>query len=232
MFAFRRHLARCLFAACLPLALAACGGGVSTSTAQVRFIQASPNAPMGLTLTWHGNWILTDFTFQEDSGYFQPADINMKMNAVDGISGDKILEFDARFENETDYTIVFINPVDDFQALILVDDLSPAPEGQFKLRFLHMAPSASDVDIYIVPPGFTLDNTVALAAGIQYSGGTSYFTPNEGNYQIVVTEAGTTNVLKQLTPLTFNAGQIRTVVLFDSLGGGAPYSLKIMTDQN
>jgi hypothetical protein len=185
-----------------------------------------------LTLTWHGNWLLSDLAFQEDTEYFETMDPHMDIRVVETFSGQEITKFDAFFTENTDYTIIFVNPSSQLEALILTDDLEPPPMGEFKLRFLNMAPSAGDVDIYIIPPGFTLDNTIALAQDISYKGGTMYFTPDPGAYRLVVTVTGTTTVLKETAELSFADGSIRSAVLMDNEGGGEPFALKILSDAN
>jgi hypothetical protein len=118
------------------------------------------------------------------------------------------------------------------EALILNDDNTPPPAGQFKLRFLHMAPSAGDVDVYLLPAGADVNSTNPLVGGVEYKGGTNYFPRNAGDLQVVLTVAGQKTLIKSSGTLTIQTGSIRSAVLLDNTGGGTPFLMEILADLN
>ncbi len=219
-----------LFSILLTGIFPACGSS-NLGTALLRIYQASPDSP-ALEITLDGNAVASGLTYQQDTGYLTVEEGPGEIRVKDDASGDTRLILDPVFAPGTDYTVVLVNPLVAVEALILTDDNSPPPAGDFKFRFLHMAPSAGDVDVYLLPSGGDVNTTNALVGGVEYKGGTNYFPLDAGTLQIALTAAGQKTLLKSSGNITFNAGSIRSAVLLDNLGGGTPFLLQILSDLN
>ena len=95
-----------------------------------------------------------------------------------------------------------------------------------------MSPSAGAIDVYIFPPDFTVDNSIPLTTNVAYQGGTDYANLAAGSYIVALTPTGQKTILKTSAALNFDAGDIQTILLLDSPGGGAPFLLQILSDAN
>ena len=210
--------------------LVGCGSSPA-GTANVRFYQASPDAP-ALTITLDGNPIASNFLYQDDTGYLSFEEGAHEIRVRDGASNDTILILDPTFTAGQDYTIILVNPFASIEALNLTDNNTAPPAGDFKFRFLNMAPSSGAVDVYIFPPDFSVDTSVALTSNVAYQGGTDYANLVAGSYIVALTPTGQKTILKSSAALSFGAGDIQTVLLLDSAGGGAPFLLQILSDAN
>lgn len=208
-------------------------GQSSATHTGMRFLHASPEGGY-LTFTWYGNWLLVGLTYQEATPYYDPIREVMEIHVHESFSGNTLAIFTDTFEKGMNYTAVMTKrtPEDAMETIVLTDDFSPPPAEQFKIRFLNLAPSSANVDVYLVPEGSSFAETAALMQNLGFKSDNTYFPLGAGTYQIVVTEAGTDTILKQSTGFSFPAGSIRTAAIFDTRGGGAPFDLKLFKDKD
>jgi hypothetical protein len=116
-------------------------------------------------------------------------------------------------------------------SLFLTDDNAESAEGNAKVRVIHFA-SAPLVDIYLTAPDADLEvETPALGALRSYDA-SEYLELSSGDYQIRVTTAGTKTVEIDGGTQALGPGEVRTVVVVDAEGGGAPFSLLVLEDAN
>ncbi len=116
-------------------------------------------------------------------------------------------------------------------SLFLTDDNAESAEGNAKVRVIHFA-SAPPVDIYLTAPDADLEvETPALGALRSYDA-SEYLELSSGDYQIRVTTAGTKTVEIDGGTQALGPGEVRTVVVVDAEGGGAPFSLLVLEDAN
>ncbi len=208
-------------------------GQSSNTTSGLRFLHAASDG-MYLTFTWYGNWLLVGLSYQEATEYYDPIREVMEIHVHESFSGTTMAIFTETFESGVNYTAVMARPSLDveMEPIVFTDDLSAPPADQFKIRFLNLAESAGDVDVYLVAEGSTFADTTAITQNVEYKSGNTYYPLPTGKYQIVVAAAGTDTILKQSASFSFAPGTIRTAALFDKRGGGAPFDLKIVTDKN
>ncbi len=216
--------------------LAALWGGVGCSSTppglvQVRFLQASPDAP-SMTIQFEGSDVLQNFSYQSDSGYLQQGAGTPEIKVLNSANSDVLLILDPTLVDGQEYTIILADFLPNLEALFLTDNNTPPASGNYKLRFIHVAPSAPDVDLYVTAPGANLNTLQPDVADVEFTGGTDYLQFSGGNYQITLTPTGTKTVLKSVGTITIPAGSIRTAVLLDAPGGGPPFTIKVMADVN
>ena len=53
-----------------------------------------------------------------------------------------------------------------------------------------------------------------------------------GDYQVRIAPAGTTDVVIDSGVLSLAAGQVRTAIAVEAVGGGAPFDLLLLSDLN
>ena len=96
--------------------------------------------------------------------------------------------------------------------LPMADDTTPPASGGIKLRIADVTAEAGNGDIFVLPS----PNTPTGAPTISHPGvpfASNYLALPAGTYDIFVTNLGTTTVVFHTGPMTFSAGQNRTVVL-------------------
>jgi uncharacterized protein DUF4397 len=94
-----------------------------------------------------------------------------------------------------------------------------------------MAPTASSVDVYIVPSGNDIAGLNPQISGLTYQNPSSYQQLSANTYDVVVTVTGQQVILIRDT-YTLTSQQVRTVVILDNANGGGPYSQIILNDLN
>lgn len=105
--------------------------------------------------------------------------------------------------------------------LLVLPDTVTAPSGNTaNLRVINASPSAGLVDVYITGTDSTLANPVSVNLPIE--GISPYVNVPVGAGRVRITAAGTKNVLLDVDATGLTPGQVRTVLLLDSPGGGLP----------
>ena len=142
------------------------------------------------------------------------------------------------------------------------DDGNTAPEGQGRLRIVHVSPDAPNldvvldgdtvasdiaylgssdylelsaagpVDIYVTDPGTDLTLTSPVASNVAFEQALPYVEAIAGTYQVRVTPTGTKDVIIDSGALTLENGQVRTVIAVEAVGGGEPFDFLVLNDLN
>jgi len=151
------------------LGLAACDSNNSVSpppppppppppTAELRVLHASPDAP-AVDVLIDGAAALTDVDYKAGSPV-QTVDAGDYDVQVDGITpggpvtviGPVTLTLDA----DTQYIVAAVGDVASIEPVILTQDTAGATAGNARLRILHAAPMAPQVDVFATAPGADL----------------------------------------------------------------------------
>jgi hypothetical protein len=192
------------FLAALTLSLAACGD--DDGKAQLRVVHASPDAP-NVDVSVDGKVVLTNVPYGTAS-------------------------VTSSFKDKAAYTILAANLVASIEPVALTDDNTPPTSGNVKVRIVHGAPSAGPVDVYVTAPGDDLAAATPTLSAVPFKAASDYLSVPAGSYEIRVTVAGTKTVAIDSGTVALTAGQIRTVVALDAVGGGAPFSALVLADLN
>lgn len=185
------------------------------SPAQVRVVHASPDAP-AVDVYVDGSAVLTNVPFFTASDYLElPAGDYLVQVAPAGTSAaDAVLEGTFTLEAGTGYTVAATGLLANLTATVLVDDLSPTAAGEARVFVYHFSPDAPAVDVKLA------DGTV-LSSGLAFEQGTELDVP-AGTYDIVVTPAGGTDVVIDLSGTTLNEGIIYSVFATNTLASLTP----------
>ncbi len=103
-----------------------------------------------------------------------------------------------------------------YEVTILEDQQTAAASGHSAFRFLNQAPKIGAVDVYMVPAGTTLANTIPLVADVPAGGSTGYIGFASQTVTMVVTPTGLTTPNYAYTPMVLTGGEVRTVLLMDT----------------
>jgi hypothetical protein len=122
-------------------------------------------------------------------------------------------------------------PVELTPLLLGDDNRSVATEA--KVRLVHASPAAGEVDIYVVPAGTPIDDTVEPAfAAVPFLADTGYVSLAPGNYDVVVDPADPAVPSLELFGLVFAAGGVYTAAAVDQPSGGTPLQVITLDDFN
>ena len=227
----RTYLAATLTA--LVLATAACSddNNSPSSNAQVRVVHGSPDAP-AVDVLVENQVKLTGVAYLGASGYLAvpTGTRNFKVNAAG--TSTTVINADVPVAKDVNYTIIATNTVAAIEPLVLTDDLTAPAAGNIKLRLVHGAPSVDLVDIYITAPGADITGLTPNLSDVDFKQNSGYLEVAAGNYQVRITPAGTKTVAIDTGALTLAAGQIRTAIAVETVGGGAPFSALLLADKN
>jgi hypothetical protein len=232
---------RSLTAAMTLLAMLALGAGCDdddptspppTQQSRVRVLHASPDAP-NVDVLVDGAVVLNNVPFKGYSNYLSvPAGArNFKVRATADPSV-VVIDVTPALAANKDYTVIARNPLSTIEPWLLTDNNASPATGNIKVRLVHGAPAAPTVDIYVTAPGADLATATPTLAGVPYAIASGYLEVPAGTYQVRVTPENTKTVAIDSGALTLNAGQIRTAVAVDAVGGGAPFGAVVLPDRN
>lgn len=205
----------------------------SQGESSVRAVHASPDAP-SVDVLVNNDVVLEDVAYTQSSEYLAVpyGTNNIKVNAAG--TDTSVIDADVNLAADSDYTVIAINFLDMISPLVLEDDNTEPDEGIIKIRVVHAAPSAPNVDVYVTSAAAELDSVEPVLQDVPFGIASNYLEVPAADYRIRVTVTGTTDVAIDTgeVPLSFFSGQIRTVVALDADGGGAPFSAIILEDLN
>jgi hypothetical protein len=202
------------------LVLSGCQGIVSTTTgAQVRIIDASPDAP-GLDIYQNNAAIAYNLGFGTITSYV-PIDPGTYTTTAT-VSGTKQVLSSSKgtFTTGSQYTVLIGNVAASLQQLTLKDQSQPAPSGQIALRFIDQATRIGALDMYLVPPGKKLTDVTPVVTNINFNTNTGYLNIPTGTYTLVMVATGTIPASDTIATyvgaqVTYTAGSASTVILID-----------------
>ena len=204
-----------LFLATLPGCQSIAG---SPSLAQVRIVDASPDAP-ALDVYQGSGVIVYNLGYPNFTSYVPFTPGTYPIGVDKSGSQQQLITATGTFNANAQYTVLIGNYVASLQEQILSPDQNqPAPAGQVSFRFLDQAPAIGPVDIYLVPSNGTLLTTKPIATGVSFNSNTGYINVASGTYAIVTLASGTvptstTASLDTATSVYYPSGAARTVVL-------------------
>lgn len=103
-----------------------------------------------------------------------------------------------------------------YTVTILEDQQVPAAIGHSAFRFLNQAPKTGAVDVYMVPTGSTLANSVPIVTDLPVGGVTGYISFTSQTVTMVVTPTGLTMPQYTSTPIALTGSEVRTVLIVDT----------------
>jgi hypothetical protein len=118
-----------------------------------------------------------------------------------------------------------------YMVTVLEDQQIPAASGHSAFRFLNQAPKTGPVDIYMVPTGTTLANTIPLVTALPVGATAGYISFNSQTVTMVITPTGVITPKYTSTALALTGGEVYTVLLWDTqLTSDPPVAVTIASD--
>jgi len=217
---FVRHAARLAAVTTLLGVLTGCQGIVdTTSSSQVRIIDASPDAP-GLDIYQGTGPLAYNLGFGTITSYVPIVPGTYTISADSAGTKQVLSSSKGTFVNSAQYTVLIGNNAASLQQLILKDQSQSAPSGQIALRFIDQATRVSSVDVYLVPAGQKLTAVTPVATGLVFNVNTGYINIPTGTYTLVLVPTGTIPTSTTVATYTgaqttYPGGSARTIILID-----------------
>jgi hypothetical protein len=223
--------------------LAACGGGndigteLGISSPQARFIHAIPLGP-NLDYYLNAQPNATNLQYKGVTRYRSIGSGSQTSSYRSAGTSTTLASQTFNAANGHHYTTIAVpgTPSD----IALIDD--PYSKGllsdKARVRGFNASPNAQNVDIYVVVPGTDITNTNATVSGVAFkqaspaSGQDSVYLPG-GNYQVVVTNAGTKTVIfrSSTVNLADNADWLLVTIPAGGVGDLVPGDIHVLVAQ-
>jgi hypothetical protein len=103
-----------------------------------------------------------------------------------------------------------------YQVTILEDQQTQAAQNHSAFRFLNQAPKTGPVDVYMVPSGTTLANTIPIVTALPVGGTAGYISFTSQTVTMIITPTGEIKPKYTSTPMALVGGEVRTVLIVDT----------------
>lgn len=199
----------------------------SSSSSQVRILDASPDAP-ALDIYQGGSAMAYNLGFGTVSSYVAIAPGVSNISANTAGTRQILTGAPASYAASAQYTVLIGNVAANLQETVLTDQSLPAPAGEIAMRFLDQATRyAGGVDVYLVPSGAELATAAPILTNVLFGSNSGYLSVPAGTYSIVLLPTGTTPVeatgtapatkpFYSGTATTYGTGAARTILLLDN----------------
>jgi len=220
-----------LVALCLAIVLMiGCGGSSSDTTQQLRIVMASPDAtPVDILID--GIQVATSLAFTNSTAYLPVKSGSRHIQALTVSNSTSVFDQTISITASVNQTLLLIGPATKMQSLQLTDGATNATitTGDGKVRVVNASQAMGPADVYIVNSGTSLAGATPTSTALAFGKATDYTLEVIGDFQVFMTQPGTTNVFLNTGPLDLIQSQFRTVIALDAVGGG--FNFIVLTDQ-
>jgi hypothetical protein len=138
-----------------------------------------------------------------------------------------------------DYTVYAIGgaAASTITAFVTTDTNTAPALGAVRVRVVHLAPTAGNVDVFVTAVGADLALATPTLSNVVYKGAAYLPSVAAGTYQVRVVPAGTApasraaNVVINLASVALGANSARTIIAADNNVGGAPFRFITLADR-
>jgi hypothetical protein len=211
----------------LALFLVGCGGSGSSTTAQLRILLASPDAPKVNVLV-DGKSVAANLAYGNATAYISVQSGSRHVQVVP-VSGSPIFDQTISFASSANQTLLLTGPAASIHPVMLTDGGTTSVAGDGHVRVVNASATMGAADVYIVPVGNSIVGVQPVKAGLAFDADTGYQVTAGGNYEVFMTAPNTTQAFLSTGPISLTAAQNQTVVALDGNSGGFMFAL--LTDQ-
>ena len=194
------------------------GSGASEITdvnepADIRVVHASPDAGMVDVLA-DGGALFAGLDYPQATGFMNvaPATYDVTVTPA-GMPMMPVIQQNITLDAGQRYTVIASDVLATITALVSNDDLrSVATEA--RVRLVHGAPTAGDVDVYITDVGADLTMETPILTAVTFQTDSGYMSLDAGMYDLSLTATGTTTVAIAAT-VTVSEGGVYTAIARD-----------------
>src|SRR5690349_3489796 len=137
------------------------------TTASVRVVHASPDAPNVDVLVDNAP-ALTNVAYKAASNYLAAptGSRNVKVRATG--TSTVVIDQNVTLSQGAFYTILATGRVASIAPVVLTDDQTSPASGNIRLRLVHAAPAAGNVDIYVTGPTADIATTTPTLTNVAF----------------------------------------------------------------
>ena len=230
----RRALSVLVLSTASMLAPACGGGGSSSGTANLRFVQGSIDTPV-VDFVIDGKEQSSDLLYGNASSYVSVKSGTRHVQVVPVNSKSAVLDQNVSLAENANETIILTGLAAQSKPLVL-NDGSASTGGTsttFQVRVVNISTKMGPADVYILPAGTSLTGATAVSKGLDFDQDTGYQAVNvagspRASYTVYMMAPGTQSVLLVTGPLNFtgtgSSANKQTVLTMDAPAGGFTFS--------
>lgn len=217
------------FLVVMGMAFSGCGGTEAFDTLAMRAFNASPDGP-ALDILIGDDFIALGVGYGEASTIQliasggRPAAVNEA-----GTQSGLVSEILSLPQNRS-LTYYVLGFQASLQTLVIQNDRQVNDLDDTELRVLNLAPSSAGFDVYITAPGDGIAAVSPDFTALLFTEDTDYFVLGIEDVRVRLTEPGTKTVLVDTGAVSQGVVDIRTIVVLDAPGGGAPFGFTLVKD--
>jgi hypothetical protein len=198
--------------------------GCGSSTARVRLMNAFVGQS-SLDMLIGNKSAATGVVYGAASGYASTSSGSATLQIEDTGSNNVLVNQPINLSPKTDNTVLATGS----GTVVLTDNNTAPSSGNIEIRVINASFTLGTADVYIVPSGTAITPGSPTFASLAFQSASGYQSLPAGSYQVVFTQAGQPFAVISSNPLSFSAGQIRSVVGLDGQPG---FTLAVLSDLN
>ena len=214
----------------LAVALACGGGSGSSGTANLRFVQGSPDAPV-VNYVVDNTTQSSNLLYGNASSYASVKSGTRQVQIVPANSTKPLLSQTVSLGDSANETLILTGPVSQLKPLVLNDGTTTGTTSSNNLRVVNISSTMGPTDVYVLPAGANLSSATPVATGLAFDQDTGYIGTGStsGNFNLYMTAPGTQHVYLSTGSLNLSTTQKQTVLVMDAANGG--FTFILLTDQ-
>ena len=205
-----------LFLCTAALFTAGCGGG---DKAKLRILNAVPDQSQ-INVLLDGTATFNNVAYGIANDYTSTGDGSRHIQVEPAGSTNFIIDENITLNGSTNNTFIAADFSSTSSGILLADDTTAPASGNIKLRIANGSPNLGAVDVFIIPPGTSLNSVSPTITNLGFRTASDYQSLTAGSYEIFFTPHGSTFAFLDTGAISFTAGQNRTVVVLNNLSGG------------
>jgi len=205
-----------------------CGGGSSSDTGQLRFVQASPSAPH-VDMLIDGITETSNMAYGNSSGYISVKAGARHLQAVPVNSSSPLLDLSVPITNSGHTTVLLTGPGSGVKSLVLTDGGTTSSTANGYVRVVNASVNMGPADVYVVAAGNGINGVTPAASNLALNQDGGYTLTPAGNYEVFMTSPGTKSILLDTGPINLTALQNWTLLALDGASGG--FTFELLDDQ-
>lgn len=205
-----------LFLCAAALLTTGCGGG---DKVKLRILNAIPDQSK-ISVLLDGTTVFSSVSYGVANDYTSTDGGSRHVQVEPAGSTNVMIDQNITLNGGTNSTFIAADFSSTSTGVLLADDTTAPSSGNIKLRIVNASPNLGAVDVFIVPPGTSLNSVSPTISSLGFRNASDYQSLTAGSYEIFFTPHGSTFAFLDTGAISFNAGQNRTVVVLNNLSGG------------
>jgi hypothetical protein len=169
--------------------------------------------------------VSSNLAYGTSTGYLSEKSGSHQIGIEPSGSSTTLLQQSISFASGSDTTFISNNFSSSIANLVLTDNNSAPPSGDFNIRLINASPNLGPTDVYIVTPGTALTTVSPTIGNLGFGVTAAYQSLAAANYEIELTSVGQKFAVVDTGTLTFSSGQVRTFVGLNNPSGGFTYAM-------